>query len=67
LFEDYDFHTLIKREDFESLSEYLYDEFKACLNLLLKDLNIELHSVEIIGGTTRMPYLQQIIINEVKM
>lgn len=68
LFEDYDFHTSIQRDMFDNISKHLYAEFENCLKNLIGKLskNQNLHSVEIIGGATRMPKLQQIIVNILK-
>jgi len=68
LFEDFDFHTSIPRDLFEKVNEHLFIEFEACLKRLLGKLskNQNLHSVEIIGGATRMHKLQNIICNSLK-
>jgi molecular chaperone DnaK (HSP70) len=65
LFEDYDFSCNVGRTIFDKISEQLYNKFEVCLKTLLDRLtkDIKLHSVEIIGGATRMPKLQLIISN----
>lgn len=64
LFEDYDFNFNLSREEFETLNQAHINSIR---NLLLQGLTESkislnsLHSVEIIGGGSRMPCVQSMI------
>ncbi|KAM3138385.1 hypothetical protein pb186bvf_009471 [Paramecium bursaria] len=64
LVEDEDFNTLINRADYETLVQPVLLQFENALQQLQAQLEakkIKLHSVEIVGGATRMPCIQHII------
>ncbi|CAD8077171.1 unnamed protein product [Paramecium sonneborni] len=64
LVEDEDFNTLIKREEFEQLAQPFLKQIQIKLDLLynqVQNLKLQLHSVEIIGGATRIPAVQRLI------
>ena len=64
IFEDYDFSYNMTREDFEKVNQCVIDQIR---DLLLKSITEskidlkELHSVEIIGGGSRIPIVQTMI------
>jgi len=64
LVEDEDLSYDMKREEFEELIKPDLERVKKSL-LKLKDeialKNLDIHSVEIVGGTTRIPSIQAII------
>ncbi|CAK94865.1 unnamed protein product (macronuclear) [Paramecium tetraurelia] len=64
LVEDEDFNTLIKRDEFEQLAQPVLLQIQAQLELLynqVQNLKLQLHSVEIVGGATRIPAVQRLI------
>ncbi|CAD8045519.1 unnamed protein product [Paramecium sonneborni] len=64
LVEDEDFNTLIKREDFEQMIQPVLNQIQQQLEFLfnqVSNLKLELHSVEIVGGATRIPAVQRLI------
>jgi len=59
LVEDYDFASTFTREALESLCAPLLDRIQIVCSRALQDSGLEkVHSVEIVGGGTRMPYVQ---------
>jgi len=61
---DVDVSGKMKREDFEKLSENLLARVKKCLSSLLQEANLtpqDIDLVEIVGGSTRIPAVKQII------
>jgi heat shock protein 4 len=70
LMEDIDFNHNLKREEYEKLIENVLQRFSQILEFLaqqIQNLKIKLHSVEIVGGATRMPIVQQIIQSVLKV
>jgi len=65
LHEDLDLSTNISREEFEELCGDLFERVRGCLSELIMnvpDLDLEdLHSVEVIGGSSRIPKFKNII------
>jgi len=65
LHEDLDLSTSISREEFEELCGDLFEKVRGCLSELIMnvpDLDLEdLHSVEVIGGSSRIPKFKNII------
>ncbi|CAD8139164.1 unnamed protein product [Paramecium pentaurelia] len=64
LVEDEDFNTLIKRDEFEQLAQPVLLQIQTQLELLynqVQNLKLQLHSVEIVGGATRIPAVQRLI------
>merc|ERR1712076_111812 len=62
LAEDLDFSTNITRDEFESLSRNLLESFVVLIEQAVLESGYnpkEFHSVEIIGGATRIPALQE--------
>lgn len=69
LMEEEDFNTSITRDDFEKLGSHLFGTFREFIRGALKNSGIKpqsLHSVEILGGASRIKKIQQIIIEELK-
>ena len=59
LVEDYDLTGVMTREGLETLCAPLLDRVQAVCRRALQESGLEtLHSVEIVGGGTRMPYVQ---------
>jgi len=65
LHEDLDLSANISREEFEELCGDLFEKVRGCLSELIMnvpDLDLEdLHSVEVIGGSSRIPKFKNII------
>ncbi|CAD8054922.1 unnamed protein product [Paramecium sonneborni] len=64
LVEDEDFNTIIKREEFEQLAQPILQQILIKLELLynqIQNLKLQIHSVEIVGGATRIPAVQRLI------
>eukprot|EP00850_Spirogloea_muscicola_P022840 SM000314S12184 [mRNA] locus=s314:20611:26618:+ [translate_table: standard] len=64
LFEDRDFRTTISREKFEELCADLWPRALAPVKDVIADANLtmqDIHSIELIGGATRVPKLQQVL------
>ncbi|CAD8139686.1 unnamed protein product [Paramecium octaurelia] len=64
LVEDEDFNALIKREDFEQMIQPVLIQIQQQLEFLfnqVQNLKLQLHSVEIVGGATRIPAVQRLI------
>ena len=65
LHDDLDLSTRISREEFEDLCGDLFERVRGCLSeLIMKvpDLDlVDLHSVEVIGGSSRIPKFKNII------
>lgn len=60
-----DFHSKITRAEFEKRSEGVFRELTSPLKRFLLDNDLkadDLHSVELIGGGTRIPKLQSMIV-----
>ena len=59
--EDYDLAGILTREEFERMSNDLLDRVEKNCKIALQRAGVqEVHSVEILGGTSRMPILQSI-------
>jgi heat shock protein 4 len=61
LAEDFDLNHNLTREKFEEVNVDNIARFKGLLEKLKSEIKVDLHSVEIIGGGTRIPILQKII------
>lgn len=64
LSEDLDLNTEISRDVFEQLCSDLFEKVRNCFVRLLQRARIEhgsLHSVEILGGSSRIPMFKQIV------
>ncbi len=65
LVEEDDFSRNLTREQFEKLATPVFDRFNGFIAFCIQESKInlkELHSVEIIGGATRIPMIQAIIL-----
>ena len=59
LVEDYDLSSSLTREALETLTAPLLDRIQAVCSRALQESGLDqVHSVEIVGGGTRMPYVQ---------
>lgn len=70
LAEELDFAAMMGREEFETLTAPLFDKFTALVEGAFKESGYttkEFHSVEVIGGMTRTPKLQETIKNVFKV
>uniref|UniRef100_T1D3U1 Putative heat shock 70 kDa protein 4 n=1 Tax=Psorophora albipes TaxID=869069 RepID=T1D3U1_9DIPT len=59
-----DVHSTIQRVDMESMCAGLLQRIEATMKKLLKDSNLtleDIHSVEIVGGSSRIPAIKQMI------
>jgi heat shock protein 4 len=59
---DVDASSMINREEFEELAKELLDRVEAPLARALEDANLtkeEIHSIEVVGGTTRIPAIKE--------
>ncbi|KAK9462494.1 Hsp70 protein-domain-containing protein [Lipomyces oligophaga] len=68
LFEDNDFRTEVTRSELESAIEDLYPQIKAPFETALKQAGIdilEVSSVIVMGGSTRIPVFQRVVIRDV--
>ncbi|XP_050443207.1 heat shock 70 kDa protein 4 [Adelges cooleyi] len=64
--EDKDVHGDIKRSEFEELAMHLFDRVEKTLEQCLKDSKLskdDIYSVEIVGGSSRIPYIKGLIEN----
>lgn len=64
LIDEEDFSANLTREQFEKLAGPFFERFKGFLTHCVNESKVnlkELHSVEVIGGATRMPMIQEII------
>lgn len=62
LWEDLDLAETLKREDFEKLNTSVWDRFQQVMNDMKAALGeIDIQSVEILGGGSRIPLIQKII------
>lgn len=64
LIEDYDIHHILKREEFETLIQPVLEKVeKSCQELFSEIMTkqIQIHSIEIIGGASRIPAIQSIV------
>merc|ERR1712061_601642 len=64
LVEDTDVNVTVDRATFEQLSQQQLEEVRSCLLSLLQATTVrreQLHSVELVGGSGRMPAIKQII------
>jgi heat shock 70kDa protein 4 len=62
--EDYDLNVSLTREKFEELVTPIFERFRVVLQKLKSEIKVNVQSVELIGGGTRIPAIQKII-NEV--
>jgi len=70
LAEEVDFAAMMGRDEFEKLTAPLFDKFTALVENAFKESGYstkEFHSVEVIGGMTRTPKLQETIKNVFKV
>lgn len=61
-----DFHSKITRVEFQKRAEQVFDELTSPLKRFLLENDIkadELHSIQLIGGGSRIPKLQSMIAN----
>ena len=64
LMEECDLNYTMRRQKFEEISAPIFNEIINILNKVsqnLKDKNIQLHSIQLVGGGTRIPKVLQII------
>lgn len=62
LYEDYDLNHVLPRGEFEAMVQPVIARFRALLDKILAETKeIKLHSVEIVGGATRIPLIQKAI------
>lgn len=65
IYEDIDFSHLLTREEFEAINQKVIQQLATLMNDVLKQLSPEvrqtLHSVERVGGGTRIPFVEKII------
>lgn len=62
--DDKDVHSDIKRSEFEELAMYLFNRVEVTLEQCLKDSKLskdDIYSVEIVGGSSRIPYIKGLI------
>ncbi|KNC86481.1 hypothetical protein SARC_01389 [Sphaeroforma arctica JP610] len=62
--DDADFHSKMSREEFYEMAKPLFDRVQGPIEQALMDSKLslqEIHSVEIIGGSTRIPKIKEII------
>jgi heat shock protein len=62
--DDKDVHSDIKRTEFEELSMHLFNRVEVTLEQCLKDSKLskdDIYSVEIVGGSSRIPYIKGLI------
>lgn len=62
--DDKDVHSDIKRTEFEELAMHLFNRVEVTLEQCLKDSKLskdDIHSVEIVGGSSRIPYIKSLI------
>lgn len=60
--EENDLNYTMKRQEFEKISQPIFNEIKKVLSKVrdeLKARNIDLHSIEMIGGGSRIPLFLQ--------
>lgn len=70
LMDEEDFSSNISREQFENMCSNTFGTFREFIRGALMNSGLnpkKLHSVEILGGATRIPMIQQIIIEELKV
>ncbi|XP_026319196.1 heat shock 70 kDa protein cognate 4-like [Hyposmocoma kahamanoa] len=59
-----DFHTVITRARFEEVNQDLFQKIQDVLPKVLRDAKMskeDIHEVVLIGGSTRIPYIQQMV------
>mmetsp|Transcript_82513 Transcript_82513/g.191722 ORF Transcript_82513/g.191722 Transcript_82513/m.191722 type:complete len:927 (-) Transcript_82513:97-2877(-) len=64
LYEDTDFSTSIKREDFEAMCKEMYDRLTAPIEKALAIANVtmaDVQQVEVVGGAWRVPKVQEVL------
>lgn len=64
LVEDYDLNEMLKREEFEKISEPILNKINQAISTIVQEVQakkIQLHSVEVVGGAVRIPSVQAII------
>ena len=69
LMDDEDFSTNVTREEFEKIGSHIFGKFREAVRSAILNSGIAaniLHSVEILGGASRIPLIQQIICEELK-
>ena len=70
LYEEIDFNHLLNREEFESINQSVIQQLSNMVKGVLKELSPELlktlHSVERIGGGTRIPFVEKILASSFK-
>ncbi|VVC33836.1 Heat shock protein 70kD, peptide-binding domain,Heat shock protein 70 family,Heat shock protein [Cinara cedri] len=62
--DDKDVHADIKRTEFEELSMHLFNRVEVTLEQCLKDSKLskdDIYAVEIVGGSSRIPYIKNLI------
>lgn len=62
--DDKDVYSDIKRTEFEELAMHLFNRVEITLEQCLKDSKLskdDIHSVEIVGGSSRIPYIKGLI------
>jgi len=62
--DDKDVHADIKRSEFEDLAIHLFNRAEVTLEQCLKDSKLskdDIYSVEIVGGSSRIPYIKNLI------
>lgn len=62
--DDKDVHADIKRSEFEELAMHLFNKAEIILEQCLKDSKLskdDIYSVEIVGGSSRIPYIKNLI------
>jgi heat shock protein len=62
--DDKDVHADIKRTEFEELAMHLFNRVEVTLEQCLKDSKLskdDIYSVEIVGGSSRIPYIKSLI------
>eukprot|EP01017_Pseudomicrothorax_dubius_P038516 TRINITY_DN5785_c0_g1_i1.p1 TRINITY_DN5785_c0_g1~~TRINITY_DN5785_c0_g1_i1.p1 ORF type:complete len:799 (-),score=299.01 TRINITY_DN5785_c0_g1_i1:160-2556(-) len=64
IYEDYDLDHTIARPEFEQMIRPVLERLQVLINRVVNEvgkLDLKLHSVEIVGGVTRIPIVQKII------
>ncbi len=73
LYQDYDLFENLKRDRFEQLNSSVFQKFREFLQKVIKDIKkskidfSKVHSVERIGGGSRIPLIESIIMEELKL
>jgi len=66
LVDEYDLHGLLNRDQLEELIAPMAEKMMICMGEAIKEANLsngvsDIHSVEIVGGCSRMPFVQNCI------